>query len=484
MIDENGSVILTRGGDHPVRRSDRPGTEPVRAQVEAAITAVESLRDRADQENRSLTQEEGAQYDRWLDIFERGVSRLSDADPKGTDDFLRPMRRRLEALEDWASSTREAKPAAVRPTIKSASPQPFHRSRIITSGRREDLKYRNLFGDPAPTEWASAGEFITAVMSGGGDQRLSRAMSEGSGSAGGFGIPEQWAAQWIDAALDAEKLRPLCTNFVMNGPTLRAPAWVCDHNTDGLFGGLVTYWVEEGAAITTSEPKVRQVVFNAKKLGILTLMSNELTEDLPSEDQLAGAFVTAMANRIDNAIVNGTGGGQPTGILNSDALITQAAEGGQSADTILWENILGMWNSLSPMSAERDSTVWLINPKAKAEIYSMYQNVGTGGSTMFIAGGAAPDAPGQTLLGKKIIWTSACSALGDVGDIILADLSRMGCAIRRQITLDKSQHAAFTSDSTYYRLTARLDCQPLDNETTKDPDGDETSAFVTLAARD
>ena len=49
--------------------------------------------------------------------------------------------------------------------------------------------------------------------------------------------------------------------------------------------------------------------------------------------------------KIDDAILRGTGAGQPLGILKSGALVTVAKESGQT-DKITVENLVKMWSRL------------------------------------------------------------------------------------------------------------------------------------------
>ena len=42
-----------------------------------------------------------------------------------------------------------------------------------------------------------------------------------------------------------------------------------------------------------------------------------------------------IAFKINDAIINGTGVGQPLGIFNATALVSQAKEGSQAADTVV-----------------------------------------------------------------------------------------------------------------------------------------------------
>ena len=65
-------------------------------------------------------------------------------------------------------------------------------------------------------------------------------------------------------------------------------------------------------------------------------------------------------------MINGTGAGQPLGLLNADATISVAKETGQAAATVLSENIFGMWARLH--APRRQNAVWLINQEIEPQL--------------------------------------------------------------------------------------------------------------------
>ena len=88
------------------------------------------------------------------------------------------------------------------------------------------------------------------------------------------------------------------------------------------------------------------------------------------------------------------------------------------------------------------------------------------------------------ILGLPVNWTSKCSALGDVGDIVLADLNFYGICMMGGITIADSAHAKFDYDEHCFRATAYIDGNSLLNKVHTGIYGTQTySPFVTLAAR-
>ena len=88
----------------------------------------------------------------------------------------------------------------------------------------------------------------------------------------------------------------------------------------------------------------------------------------------------------------------------------------------------------------------------------------------------------RVLAGYPLILSEHCSALGTLGDLILADLSMYYVGIRQQIMVAMSGlGSGFVKNQTGVRVTARLDGQP-GISTTIDPAqaSAKQSAFVVL----
>ena len=86
------------------------------------------------------------------------------------------------------------------------------------------------------------------------------------------------------------------------------------------------------------KPKFRQITLKLKKLIGLCYLTDELGNDSAAmESVITTAFTREFGFVLDDVIINGTGAGQPIGILNSGCLVTQAKESGQKAATVVAE---------------------------------------------------------------------------------------------------------------------------------------------------
>jgi len=88
-----------------------------------------------------------------------------------------------------------------------------------------------------------------------------------------------------------------------------------------------------------------------------------------------------------------------------------------------------------------------------------------------------------TLLGKEVLFTEKCPALGAKGDLILADLSQYAIGMRKEIALDRSNVPGWMEDMTDYRVIVRVDGQGTWDKPITPKNGATLSWAVALEAR-
>ena len=312
-----------------------------------------------------------------------------------------------------------------------------------------------------------------------------RAYTEKIGSDGGFLVPEEFRTQLLMMSLENAVVRPRATVVPMGALELSFPAIDETSHASSLFGGVIVYRTEEAAALTASNAQLRRVKLTTSKQTALANLSNEVIRDS------AGAIMTytntlvpkAMAFAEDNDFQNGTGAGEPLGMLRTTNphVIAVAAESGQLTDTIVWENVVKMFARLLPSSIP--NSVWVATPDAFPQLATMGLVVGTGGGPIWLPDGTG--APTMTLLGRPIVMTEKTpGVLGDQGDLSLVDYSYYLIGDRQQVEMASSDHSLFSSDQTQLRFIARNDGQPwIISPLTPKNGGPTLSATVQIATR-
>lgn len=339
------------------------------------------------------------------------------------------------------------------------------------------------------------GEFLSAVaksyISGGRefDPRLQAAaagMSSDIPSAGGFLVQKEMTREIWKRTYDVgellKRIRKIRIGAGLNGIKINAIAET-SRATGSRWGGVVGYWLAQGDAKVASAPEFRQIELELKKVAGLCYATDELLADAIA---LQGVIMTALPEElvflVEDAIINGTGGGMPTGILNSGAVLSVAKETGQAAATLLYENVLKMWARM--WGPSRKNAIWLVDQSIEPQLYSMSLPVGTGGAAVFMPAGGASAAPYATLFNRPIVPFEYGQALGTVGDIMLIDPTQFLLIEKAGIEAASSMHVRFTTDEMAFRFVYRVDGMPLWNSAlTPKSGGDTLSPFITLAAR-
>jgi HK97 family phage major capsid protein len=185
---------------------------------------------------------------------------------------------------------------------------------------------------------------------------------------------------------------------------------------------------------------------------------------------------------VNKAIISGNGMGKPQGIINSPFTVAQAAEGGQTADTVVAANVLKMYSRMFP--ASKANAAWYIHPQVEEQLRLLKDD---NGDFLYISpGGQMNQTPYGQLLGRPVVpLMGGMPALGDVGDIIFADLSYYYMIQKAGgVKSASSIHLLFDKEQTAFRFSLRLDGRcPFQAPVTTENGSYSMSAFITLAAR-
>jgi HK97 family phage major capsid protein len=135
------------------------------------------------------------------------------------------------------------------------------------------------------------------------------------------------------------------------------------------------------------------------------------------------------------------------------------------------------------LGRSRRNAAQFIHQDIEPQLYALYQEVGTGGVPVYLPASGVAGNPYSTVYGRPVIPIEQCSTLGDVGDIILGDMSQYILADKSPRT-DISMHVRFIYDELAFRFTYRVNGQPAWKTALTPANGSNTlSPFVTLEAR-
>lgn len=246
------------------------------------------------------------------------------------------------------------------------------------------------------------------------------------------------------------------------------------------WGGVTGYRVAEGGPITASGTlKFYKYTLKPKKYAAVIYLTDEVLNDARVlEQEIMAALPNELAFMVDDDMYRGGGANGCFGILNSPALITVDKENGQSATTIVYENLVKMW----ARRYARGSYAWFVNQDVSPQLDVMAHAVGTAGIAPRFVNYDAQGA--MSIYGAPVIVNEFSNTLGTVGDIVLADWSQYKVATIGGVNGASSPHVQFLTDQMCYRFTWRVDGQPTwKNDLTPFQGTNTVSPFIALATR-
>jgi len=450
-----------------------PSIDELREKQAVALASAKALQAKADGEGREMTEDESKEFDNWSITF---------------DSLAKDIQRREAVLD------REAKMSALSPRLSTPPPMEPAAPAAPAVPSRSPVTGRPVAEMHGTRGFFSMGDFALAVRGAATGRREDARLAplaaattqaqEAVGADGGYMVPPDFRTAIMQKVFTEDSLvgrtdRQTTSGFSINIPVDEVSQWDATN-------GVQAYWEGEGTQFSQSKLQLRSVSLRANKLAALLPVTDELLADAPS---LTAYMSRRTAQKIDwkinDALVNGDGVMKPLGLLNCPCKVTQAAEGSQTADTINFQNIVKMWSRMA--APNRRNAIWIANQDIEPQLAQMV--ISSGSSVSFPAyfpasQGLLGNNFSGTLMGRPIVFTEAAAALGDEGDIILADLTQYITLTQGSgLQSDSSIHLWFDYGLTAFRFTLRFGGMHWWSSAITRNKGNSVSSLVTLAAR-
>lgn len=168
-------------------------------------------------------------------------------------------------------------------------------------------------------------------------RQISNVLSEGIDADGGYLVPEEYDTRLIEQLEEENIFRKLGTTITTSG----------ERKINIAATKPAAAWIDEGEALTFGDATFAQINLDAHKLHVAVKVTEELLYDnaFKLEQYILRQFAKALSNAEEDAFINGTGTGQPLGVL--------AAEGGAeigvtttSATDITYDDLVDLVYSL------------------------------------------------------------------------------------------------------------------------------------------
>lgn len=335
--------------------------------------------------------------------------------------------------------------------------------------------------DEADQPFESAGAFFQAVKTAGTypamtDKKLLGLKATGANetipSQGGFLVPPQYAAGILETMWQEGTLLSRFNPIAVSGNSMTFNIVDETSRANGSrYGGVQAYWAGEGTALTASQPKFRQLELKLKKVIGLVYATDELLADASAmEGWINNTVPKELRFKVENAIINGSGVGEPLGILNSPALTTKTRIDATQIDPT---DIGNLWaGRLTGFS----DYFWCGN----VSIFPQLLNLSIGNVPVYLPSGGLGGLPYATLLGRPYFDTEYNPTLGEIGDLLLVTPSAYPMIQKGGVQAASSIHVNFTSDEQVFRFVYRIDGAPSYNSTVTGYDSNTYAPFVAL----
>ncbi len=467
MLRFHANPLVRFFNDAAVATSDK--LEELQNQLLECFEQMQNIQNKADGEKRQLTEDEN-----------KMIVQLSA---------------RFESLEEEIDRRKDMEAKAAK--LRSPQGRQTDPSGATVEARAEDRGQRRYApatavpafeADKGKCGFRSFGEFARTVYKGSAqgatlDPRLvmnapTSTSSEGIGADGGFLVPPDFRTAIMTKVQGEQSLLSRVDQLISSSNSITVPIDETTPWQDS--GGIQAYWEGEGGQKTQSKVALDQNTVRLNKLTVLCPVTDELLEDAPALSSYLGRKAPQKINfKVTDGIINGNGVGRPLGLLASPAKIAVLR---QTTMTIEFDDIVNMYARL--FSEFRAGSVWLLNQDVEPVLMKL-QFPGTGTAVpAYLPPGGLSSAPFGSLLGRPVIPTEACQALGTEGEIILTDLQQYMAALKAGgIRQDVSIHLFFDFDVTAFRFVLRIGGQPWWKTAITPKNGSNTrSSIVTLSA--
>ena len=196
-------------------------------------------------------------------------------------------------------------------------------------------------------------------------RQISNVLQEGIDPQGGYLVPDEYDKRLIDILTEENVMRTLGTNITTSG----------EHKINIAATKPAAAWIEGGGTLTFGDATFDQIILDAHKLHVAIKVTEELLYDnaFNLENYILTQFGKALSNAEEDAFINGTGVGQPLGIL-AETGGAQVGVTTASSTKVTADEIINLVYSLK--RSYRKNAAFLANDVCVAELRKLKDNNG------------------------------------------------------------------------------------------------------------
>lgn len=227
--------------------------------------------------------------------------------------------------------------------------------------------------------------------------------------------------------------------------------------------------VAEAAVIPDSDPALSSITLGAYKYGFLVQVSTEMVQDsgIDLEGYLAREAGQAIGLGLGNHLINGTGTGQPRGVL-ADATAgvtgptgTATSFGAQGTAGQGTDLLYDLFGSVAEPYVMQPAAGWLLRNASLTTVRKLKTSAGEGVGTDFVTDG--PAGASGSMIGKPAFIDPYVPAMAaSAKSVLFGDWSRYFVRMVNGIRFERSNDYAFNSDLVTFRALLRADAAMVD----------------------
>lgn len=225
-------------------------------------------------------------------------------------------------------------------------------------------------------------------------------------------------------------------------------------------------WISEGQEIDLSDMTFAKKTLKAYKLATAISISNELLQDsfYNLEDFISNEFAEVIGQKEEQAFFNGTGEGQPLGLLpqiNADSDTYIQATG----VAIVADDLINLETALESSYKQNNACCWIMHPTTLAAVRKLKD-----GNQQYIWQQAISEKSPTQLLGYPVYTSSNLpTILDNTGEVVVlfGDFSKFIIGQRGNIVFKPLREIKALQDLSVFLMLERVDCILSDKNAVK-----------------
>ena len=268
------------------------------------------------------------------------------------------------------------------------------------------------------------------------------------GSAGGFAVPDKFRPGLLQVTPQEAAIRPRAQVWPATDPPdakVTMPA-LDQTGSSNMYGGVVMYKVGEGATLTETSAKLKEVSWEPHGIGAFMQITNKLVrnwQDAPATFE--GLFRKAMIGYEETQFYNGNGVAGPQGVLSAPCRIEYTRA---TTSQIAFADVSGMLARYK----FGGSPVWIASQTTLPQLVTIRDS---GNNQLFVMD--VTEAIPGTLYGIPLFLHDRSVALGTTGDLVLGDFQYYVIQDGSGPYVSVSEHVYFTSEKLAMKIVWYVD---------------------------